>query len=126
MYESDKIFQRIGDIINPYLPAFSKRYSNHTSKRFGSRFVNYTSCPLCEIYLRPNSCGDCPMELEFGNRMQDNLEGCKVAIIRAWGPFTFGDYPKMIVRTQPFNPQLQNINRFVVSLIPTQSIARMR
>lgn len=111
----DKLVGRVvADIIAPDAAQFAQRYSNIFHFKKGSRFVNMTACPLCARHLRGQSCGDCPMDLEFGiGHVLYGEAGCKVAIKRLWGPFTFGDFPSAIVRAEPFNGQLERINRFV-------------
>jgi len=110
-----KNIEHVGaDIIETYIPSFFNRYSNRYDKRMGSRYINNEPCPLCERFLKNNSCTTCPMDREFG--LQDGRldnSGCKVWIRRMWGPITFGDFPKAVIRSSNFNPQLSSMHNWL-------------
>ena len=107
--------ERIGaEIIRPHVKVFNYRYANYFPYKRGSRFINSTPCPLCEIHLRGQSCGTCPMDMAFG--LQDGRldnSGCKVWIRKMWGPITFGDFPNFIVSSSRFNVQLDSMHKWL-------------
>lgn len=126
MYRDRRLETRLADIIEPVVDVMAKRFSNN-GYNVGSRVVNPVPCPFCTTYLQ-NNCRGCPLDEEFGQ--QDGIgydgSGCKVVIRRLWGDFTFGDYPDKIIRTRGFNPQLEQMHNFAMSIIPVNSIKRLR
>ena len=109
---NSKFEAQVARVIYPKLSNLIARYNNRRLVKRGSRYVNTTPCPYCSVFLQNNNdCRGCPLDERFGID-GTNISGCKVALVKLFGSFTFKDYPQLIVTSTPFNPQIERMNRW--------------